>query len=147
MLNIYPLWKWVLHFVFFAGKNAQGGPVPGAQITHAVQCPRSQVSFNLFHKCRSVSLQLWVKELHFRLRHLVAKHQSWVQMHLTAWIKISQFLKQMFPLQSHSANTTALSTSQGHVLLFECRWPWHLSAGIPTAVFKPLKSGLCFCWR
>lgn len=92
-------------------------------------------------------LQLWAKELHFRLRHLVAKHQSWVQMHLTAWIEISQFLKQMFPLQSHSANTTALSTSQGHVLLFECRWPWHLSAEIPTAVFKPLKSGLCFCWR
>lgn len=50
-----PLWKWVLRFVFFAGKNAQGGPVPGAQITHAARCPRSQVSFNLFHKGRSVS--------------------------------------------------------------------------------------------
>lgn len=38
-------------------------------------------------------------------------------------------------------------TSQGHVFLFECRWLWHLSAEIPTAVFKHLKSGLCFYWR
>lgn len=36
--------------MFITGKNAQGSPVPGAQITHATQCPRSQVSFNLFLK-------------------------------------------------------------------------------------------------
>lgn len=98
-------------------------------------------------------LQLWIKELHFRLRHLVAKHQRWVQILLTAWIKISP--KTNVPTTGlhckhhsiiHMLPSSTL-TSQGHVFLFECRWPCHLSAEIPSVVFKHLKSGLCFYWR
>lgn len=92
------------------------------------------------YKCRSVSCKQWIREPCFRQGHLVAKHQR-------DGCRCAQQPELRFPSKATVQTLSSTPSSQGCAFLLEYRRSLHLSAEIPTAVFKCLKSGLSFYWR